>query len=143
MINVEKIYYKDNESNQINAEKVKLITGYGIDGDVHGGKAGRHVSIMFKQTRSKMNSIPVKGLCTSRFKENITLSEIAEIKVGDTLVIEKCEIKITQIGKKCFSECELFENKISCYLNEVIFGEILVSGEIKIGDEIIIKENKF
>lgn len=143
MIKVEKIYYKDKQSSEIISDKVKLISGYGIDGDIHGGRPGRNVSIMFETSRLKVSSTPIKGLCTSRFKENITLSGIAHLKIGDIISIENCKIKITQIGKKCFNECELFKNKMPCYLNEVIFGEVMVSGELEIGDEVLIHQEFF
>jgi MOSC domain-containing protein YiiM len=142
MINVTKVYYKDKLSNKSSEKKVQLIAGYGIQGDIHGGKSGRHVSIMFESTKTKVDSMSIKGLCTAKFKENLTLSGSSELKIGDIVKIQDSEIKITQVGKRCFSECELFQNGIECYLSEVAFGEVLVSGEVKVGDEVVLKNDR-
>jgi len=47
------------------------------------------------------------GLCLGRFHADFVIAGLAEKKVGDIVEAGGVSYEITQIGKKCFAECEL------------------------------------
>lgn len=135
------IYYKPGEINcGISVDHAYLKQEYGIEGDVHAGRKGRHVSILMDSTREKIRNLPVKGLCTERFKENITLSGRMMLCIGEIIRIGDAAIRIKEIGKRCFKDCDIYNSGIVCPLREVVFGDVIESGEIKTGDEVVIIE---
>jgi MOSC domain-containing protein YiiM len=51
---------------------------------------------------------------------------------------EKVLLRVTQIGKECHDRCAIFAQVGDCVMpREGIFAEVLIEGEIKVGDEII------
>ena len=66
------------------------------------------------------------GLCFKRFHADIITKDLdySKLQVEDILTIDNKKIRLTRIGKPCFSECKL-DNK-PCLLNKsVAFGEII------------------
>jgi MOSC domain-containing protein YiiM len=137
MCRVEKIYYKPVGSSEgFYVNSAYVVKGYGIEGDKHGGKPGRHLSILKTSTRNKISGLLEQGICTLRFKENILISGEMDIKKGQILKIGDVIIKITATRKKCFQECSLFNNQGYCPMDEVVFTEVIESGVINTNDEI-------
>lgn len=116
-----------------------LQKGYGVEGDSHGGKPGRHISIMLMNTKVKIDSLPISGLCIKRFKANILISGGNNIKSGSILNIGQAKIEIKKIGKECFKDCNLHNEGIYCPMAEVIFGDVISSGIIQADDNISIE----
>ncbi|MCZ7622350.1 MULTISPECIES: MOSC domain-containing protein [Candidatus Kuenenia] len=119
------------------------IKHYGLEGDAHAGKWHRQVSLLATESADVMRS---KGLeiKDGDFGENIVTSgiELKSLPVGTTLKIgNDIIIKITQIGKLCHDRCAIYYKAGDCIMpREGIFAEILSSGMIKAGDEILIHE---
>jgi MOSC domain-containing protein YiiM len=133
---VERIYYKDKDLKEMYVKEVHLLEGFGIEGDLYGGRPQRHISLLSQLNREKINSSEIKGLCSDRFKENITFSGEIDLKINSILKIGDVKIKITETGKRCFEDCKLHREKLPCFLKGAAFGEVLSSGTIKIGDTI-------
>ncbi len=120
-----------------------LKKGYGLVGDVHAKGGKRQVSLFTEEGRNKIETNKIDGLCTKKFCENITIKnmELAKLQVGSIIKIGESIIEITQIGKECFLECRLLGNDNICPLpKEVIFAKVIKSGNIKIGDKILIMQ---
>jgi MOSC domain-containing protein YiiM len=54
-------------------------------------------------------------------------------------------LEITQIGKQCHSECEIYRMVGDCIMpREGVFAKVLKGGSIKTGDELtLVTDNKF
>lgn len=116
-----------------------LEEGWGLSGDIHGGKGERQVSLMEAEGRIEAARSNIDGFCTKRFSENILtrgismpdLSGSAKLKIGEALM------EITQTGKECLSDCPAYDGRGSCGLWErAAFARVLKSGKIKVGDKI-------
>jgi MOSC domain-containing protein YiiM len=137
MCRVQRIYYKpEGSSKGLHVNSVFVKNGWGIEGDKHAGKPLRHLSLLKTTTRDKIESLSEHGICTLRFKENISFSGNIHIEEGQVLDIGKVRVRVTITGKECFQECNLRSNKKLCPMNEVIFAEVLESGIINTEDEI-------
>lgn len=117
-------------------EAANLIEGFGLEGDRHGGKGDRQVSILGMESIRKIEETGEKGLCTDRFNANIITEEIRlfESPVGTCLKMGETIQEITQVGKACFG-CEMEGGKEACTLvGEVVFTSVIEGGVIKPGD---------
>ena len=66
----------------------------------------------------------IDGFCTKKFKADIITNGVdyKALKAGDVLDFGDRKVRITKVGKPCFSDCPV-ENK-PCVLNgNVAFGE--------------------
>jgi MOSC domain-containing protein YiiM len=111
-------------------------------GDAHAG-SGRQVSLLARESIAKMQA---EGLSVGPgdFAENLTTEGIVlhtypvgtRLRVGATTLLE-----ITQIGKACHTDCDVKRLTGRCVMpTEGVFARVLVSGEVKPGDEIKILE---
>jgi molybdopterin adenylyltransferase len=119
--------------------KALLIKDYGIENDIHAGKWHRQISLLAIESIDKMRSKGIE-LNYGDFAENLTTQDVdlsslpigTQIRIGDNVLLE-----VTQIGKKCHSDCEIFKRLGDCVMpREGIFAKVLNGGEIKINDEI-------
>lgn len=79
------------------------------------------ISLMDKSMISYMKEID--GLCMKKFHADIITNNIdySSLKVGDIIEVNNKKIRLTKVGKPCFSECKL-ESK-PCLLSKcVAFG---------------------
>lgn len=126
-------------------EKGKLIENYGLEGDSHAGKWHRQLSLLDENSIDKMRSQGYQ-LNFGDFAENITtkgLENLYQLPVGQRLKIaDQIILEITQIGKKCHSDCEIKEMIGDCVMpREGVFARVIKGGEIKAGSKIdILKE---
>jgi MOSC domain-containing protein YiiM len=131
------IYQSIEKGEQIRLDQPALfIAGFGLEGDSHGGRDRRQVCLFGLSSIEQLKKADGAGLCTRRFKQNITTADIklfklplgTQVKIGETLQ------EITQIGKKCFG-CEIADQDGKCILaNEVVFTAVIEGGYIKEGD---------
>lgn len=115
-----------------------FIQGFGLEGDSHGGRNNRHVSLFGQESIDQMEEIGAKGLCTSRFNENIITQDIRlfELPIGTRLKIGDTIQEISQVGKKCYG-CELSGDNGGCTLvKEVVFTLVIKGGMIRNSDTI-------
>lgn len=123
-------------------EKIKaghLKKGYGLVGDVNGGKACKELSIASHRIRKYLDEENIKGICGHRFYENITIEglKVAKLKIGDRITIGNTILEITSIGKGCFPECNLLISGKICPLSkEVLFAKVIRGGVIRVGDRV-------
>lgn len=121
-------------------EQAYLKKDKGFVGDSHGTSGDRQISILSFAAREKIDSGELEGLCTLKFHENITLDglDVDKISVGERLGLGDAIIEITSKGKRCFKECKLYEEKKGCLLSiDIVFGKVIESGIVTIGDKII------
>ena len=120
-----------------------LEKDYGILGDAHAGKWHRQVSLLPNESVDSMRAI-IPSLKPGDFAENILTEGISlkDLPVGTILQIGTAVLEITQIGKQCHNDCEIKQLTGRCVMpTDGVFAKVLESGEIKPGDEIIIKGN--
>jgi MOSC domain-containing protein YiiM len=116
-----------------------FIEDFGLEGDAHAGKWHRQVSLLGKESMSKMKSLNVDGFCTGKFAENLTTEGIVlyELPVGTKLKIGETIHEVTQIGKECHTGCNIRKLVGDCVMpREGIFTKVLKGGIIKPEDEI-------
>ena len=125
-----------------NIQSCALLKDFGLRGDAHAGPWHRQVSLLAKESIEKMRA---KGLNVGYgdFAENITTEDIdlvhlpigTEIRIGDSVLL-----RVTQIGKECHARCAIYYQAGDCVMpKEGIFAEVVSEGEVKVGDEILIR----
>lgn len=121
----------------------ELREDYGVVGDSHAG-TGRQVSLLAEASIEKMRA---EGLTLrpGDFAENLTVSgmELHTLPVGSRLKVgEKVLLEITQIGKKCHSDCEIMRLAGRCVMpTEGVFAKVVTGGEVRAGDDIELEED--
>lgn len=126
-----------------NIDRVRLVTGFGLEADAHGGKWHRQVSLLADESISKMRA---KGLdvVPGNFAENITTSgiDLTALEVGRRFTIAGAELVVSQLGKTCHTRCAIYHQAGDCVMpREGIFAVVLSPAEIKIGDPILLDES--
>ena len=110
----------------------------GIQGDAHGGKWHRQVSLLGKESLEKTEPSLGRKLAYGEFAENITTEgfPLYQMKPLDRLKSGPIVLEVTQIGKKCHgSNCAIFQETGNCVMpKEGIFCRVLKGGELKAGD---------
>lgn len=119
--------------------EAKLIAGFGIDGDGHGGNWHRQVSLLAEESIEKMQQL---GLDVSygSFAENITTKgiELNRLPIGTLLKIgDDCLLSVSQIGKECHTRCAIYHQAGDCVMpKEGIFAYVIKGGVVKPEDKI-------
>jgi len=121
---------------KINVEKAEFIEDFGIKGDAHAGKWHRQISLLSKD---KIEAFRARGAEVEygAFGENLVVEDIdfAKLPIGTKLRCNEVVLELTQIGKQCHSECEIFRQVGDCIMpREGVFSIVLHGGEIKAGD---------
>lgn len=123
-----------------NIKEAEFIEDFGIKGDAHAGKWHRQISLL---SYEQVEAFRKRGadVDDGAFGENIlaqgidfkTLKIGTKIKGGDVL------LEVTQIGKKCHSECEIFKQVGDCIMpREGIFAKVIHGGKLKSGDKLYV-----
>lgn len=119
--------------------EAELRPDWGIVGDAHAGRWHRQVSLLAMESIERMKALGLPELAPGMFAENITTEgvELFTIPVGTKLRIGGCLTEVTQIGKTCHQECEIFQKVGKCVMpTEGIFVKVLTGGVIRPGDAI-------
>ena len=114
-----------------------LLEDWGIEGDAHGGKWHRQVSLL---SFEKIEDFRAKGADVDfgAFGENLVVEgfDLRKIPVGSRFQIGDALLELTQIGKECHSHCAIFHAVGDCIMpREGVFAEVLQEGDIHEGDE--------
>lgn len=121
-----------------NIGKCRLIENFGLEKDAHAGNWHRQVSLLSFEEVEKFRQRGAK-VADGAFGENL-LVEGFDFKTYPVGTIFKCNdvvLEITQIGKKCHSECEIFHQVGDCIMpREGVFAKVLHGGTIQVGDEL-------
>ena len=121
--------------------EAQLIEGFGIEGDAHGGNWHRQISLLGRESIDKMIEAGGGALLPGMFAENITTEGIVlhTLPVGTKLLLGKCLVEVTQIGKHCHQHCEIYRRIGDCVMpKEGIFVIVLIGGLLCVGDAVSI-----
>lgn len=112
---------------------------HGIVGDAHAGDWHRQLSLLDIESINDFNKRGA-GVTNGDFAENITTVgiDLGKLKVGDILLMgEDAVIEITQIGKECHGDCEVYERVGECIMpKRGLFARVLQGGMIRAGGRI-------
>lgn len=124
-------------------ESAMFIEDFGIEGDAHGGKWHRQVSLLGVESAQKVIDQGMEGICMGRFAENLTTEGLVlyELPVGTKLKIGETLHEVTQIGKECHNGCAIKQTVGDCVMpREGIFTRVLKGGLVKTDDVIEVLE---
>lgn len=118
--------------------KARIVEGWGIEGDAHGGNWHRQISLL---SYEKIEEFRAKGaeIDLGAFGENLIIEgyDFRSLPVGTRFRIGEVLLELTQIGKDCHSHCEIYKKMGDCIMpREGVFTEVITGGEIKNGDEV-------
>ena len=121
-------------------EEANIIADWGIEGDAHGGKWHRQISLL---SQEKVDAFKAKGadIHPGSFGENLIVEgfDFSAMPVGTRFVIGDVVLEMTQIGKECHHGCQIFQKMGECIMpREGVFAKVLHGGKIKAGDEMIV-----
>ena len=113
-------------------KQATLVEDFGIEGDAHGGKWHRQVSLLAYEDIEEMIQ---RGfdLSSGDFAGNITTKgvELSNLPVGTRLYIGDTIMEITQIGKECHNKCAIYYQAGDCIMpRKGIFARVIKGGEI-------------
>ena len=117
----------------------RLVEGHGLATDAHAGPWHRQVSLLAAESIKKIKDMGL-DVKPGDFAENLTTEgiDLPTLPIGTKLRINgNIVMKVTQIGKECHTRCAIFYQVGDCVMpKEGIFTEVVVGGDIKVGDEI-------
>jgi MOSC domain-containing protein YiiM len=126
-----------------NIQSCALLKDFGLKGDAHGGPWHRQVSLLANESIEKMRAMGL-NVGYGDFAENITTEgiDLVHLPIGTEIHIGRSVIlRVTQIGKECHERCAIYYQAGDCVMpKEGIFAEVIIEGEVKVGDEIIIQD---
>ncbi|HIE32448.1 MAG TPA: MOSC domain-containing protein [Thermodesulfobacteriaceae bacterium] len=127
-----------------NVPEVKIVEGYGVEGDAHGGDWHRQVSFLDTATLEYMRELVGREIRPGELAENVTVDlDLSEVKVGDRIAAGECLFEVTQIGKKCHTGCAIFQRVGRCEMrNRGIFTKVLRGGTLRVGDPVKVIKGK-
>ncbi|MBQ9961376.1 MAG: hypothetical protein IJP00_05665 [Firmicutes bacterium] len=101
---------------------LEILTGQGGE-CAEPVKKHKDVSFLDRESRARIDAgCDQRALCQKKFKEDVTLD--CSVSVGDVVEVNGKKVEITQVGKKCYSSCQLFKEEGPCFLaKKVAFGK--------------------
>jgi molybdopterin adenylyltransferase len=117
----------------------RLVEGFGLEGDAHGGSWHRQVSLLAAESleRMKRTGTPAEA---GRFGENITIRgiELVGMEVGERLRVgERVVLEITQVRKHPDDPTGVFYYEEGERLPlDVVFARVVEPGEIEAGNAV-------
>ena len=122
-------------------ESIRLEVGLGVVGDAHAGAWHRMVSLLPEESVDEMRELLPK-LAAGDFAENILTRGLSlkDLPVGTVLEVGECELAMTQIGKKCHSDCEIHRITGKCVMpTDGVFAVVTRGGTVRPGDLVRIR----
>jgi hypothetical protein len=103
----------------------------------------RPVSLMTLAARQGVDQAEVQGLCYARFTADITLDCERLPDTGTIIGTDDLQLGILPERKRCWPECELFQNKLPCPLIEgVRYAWVEAPGGLCLGDQLKIFDQR-
>ncbi|MCD7881524.1 MAG: MOSC domain-containing protein [Clostridiales bacterium] len=124
-------------------DSIRLVEGFGLEGDAHGGNWHRQVSLLGQEAIDAFNAQGA-GVQPGDFGENLIVEgfDLRSLPVGTCFQIGDALLELTQIGKECHSHCEIFQRVGKCIMpTNGVFAQVLRGGVIHVGDEISLADN--
>ena len=127
-----------------NIGQCRFLENWGLQKDAHAGDWHRQVSLL---SYERVEEFRKRGadVADGAFGENLLVKgfDFKTYPVGTIFRCNDVVLEITQIGKKCHSECEIFHQVGDCIMpREGVFARMLKGGVIKVGDELVLVEEK-
>ena len=132
---------KGQRKTPIESGVMEVRADYGCADDAHASDAWhRQISLLAEESIKKAQN---RGLTVKEgdFAENITTRGFMPffIPIGTVLQIGEVRVEISQVGKVCHTRCAIYYLAGDCiFPREGIFGVVLDSGQIKVGDKITV-----
>lgn len=125
-----------------NIKRGLFIENYGLVKDAHAGNWHRQISLLsFDQVEEfKKRGADVKE---GAFGENLLVAgmDFKSFPIGTIFSCNDVRLELTQIGKKCHSECAIYYQVGDCIMpREGVFAKVLHGGYIEVGDELYAEE---
>lgn len=134
--------YSEKGSLGMQLEEMTLIKDLGMLGDCHAIGGERQLTLISSIAKDWMHSSEIKGLCFTKFHENVVIKEMSfeTLPEGARLMIGETVIELSPVRKKCYPElCKLAQKGEECLLmQEVRFAKVIAGGEIAIRMEVIV-----
>lgn len=118
-----------------------VIENHGLKNDAHAGNWHRQVSLLSYEAVEAFRARGAK-VEDGAFGENLLVEgfDFKTYPVGTIFQCNDVVLEITQIGKQCHSECEIFHQVGDCIMpREGVFARVLHGGKVSVGDELFIK----
>lgn len=125
-----------------NIGKCKLIENWGLEKDAHAGNWHRQVSLLSYEAVEAFKARGAK-VEDGAFGENLLVSgyDFKTLPIGTIFQCNDVVLELTQIGKKCHTECEIHKMVGDCIMpREGVFAVVLRGGEIAVGDDLRVVE---
>jgi MOSC domain-containing protein YiiM len=118
--------------------EIECIENVGIQGDDNAKGGERQVTLMDDFVKGWIEQQSTKGLCSSKFRANITIKDLDFTKLhqGALLSVGEAVLQISSINKKCYSkECKLYDEEQTCPIpGGCHFAKVVESGRVKLAD---------
>lgn len=119
----------------------EFIENYGLKGDAHAGNWHRQVSLL---SYEQVEAFRARGaqVADGAFGENLLVAGIdfKTLPIGTRITCNEVELEVTQIGKQCHSECEIFYQVGDCIMpREGVFAVVKHGGMISTGDRMYVR----
>ena len=121
---------------------IELVADYGVADDAHAGDWHRQVSFLAEESIQVARDHGF-DVGYGDFAENITTSgiNIKGMPLGTRLQVGTAIVEVSQIGKICHTRCAIYYLAGDCiFPREGIFGWVVESGVVRVGDEVRILE---
>lgn len=115
----------------------RFLVDFGIQGDAHGGKWHRQVSLL---SYDRVREFKERGADVEdgAFGENLVVEglDFRNLPVGTRLYAGDVVLEMTQIGKECHSHCRIYHRMGECIMpREGVFAQVVKGGVIRPGME--------
>lgn len=119
------------------------IENWGLEGDAHGGRWHRQVSLL---SLEKISEFQKKGgdVSFGSFGENLIIEglDLKHYSIGTRFQIGEVELELTQVGKKCHNHCQIYKKMGDCIMpREGVFAVVRKGGMLHKGDSVLVKES--
>lgn len=121
-----------------------VIENHGLENDAHAGNWHRQVSLLSYEAVEAFRARGAK-VEDGAFGENLLVEgfDFKTYPVGTVFQCNDVVLEITQIGKQCHSECEIFHQVGDCIMpREGVFAKVLHGGTVCVGDELLLKDKE-
>ncbi len=117
--------------------EARVIAGFGIENDGHGGDWGRQITLLSWESVVKVNQEKNLNIKPGQFAENILIAGLdlkpvvagGRIRIGPDVILE-----VSQVGKEDHPSVVTRTFGVSLLPYEGLFCRVISGGEIKPGD---------
>ena len=112
--------------------EAKVVVGFGLEGDAHGGDWHRQVSLLADESAQLMRDNGA-DVGPGDFGENILTEgiDLPALPIGTKILMGDVELEVTQIGKECHTRCAIYFAAGTCVMpTQGIFCRVLKGGTL-------------